>query len=516
MGLLTRIMQSRASLENPTTTLDNADEWLIDWAGGGESSAGIAVNSESAFKLAAVWRAVSLISGDVAKLPLHIYRRLSNGGKERDTSHTAYKLLRRRPNEHMNDFAWKRSVLREALILGNSYSYIWRYGDGRPAAITPLPPFPDTYPVTENGRLYYVTKIDGKLRKLFPENVFHIKGPGNGYEGHSVIGHAKDSLGEGLAAQTYSCTYFKNGAHPGVVLEHPTKLTPEGKKTLLESWERMHKGLDNSHRTAVLVEGTKAHTLSIPMKDQQFLESRQFKLVDIANWFGLPPHKLGDSSRTAYNSLEQENQAYLNECLDTWLVNFESECWSKLLTKPQQDRDTHVVEFVRAALLRADMATRYQSYAIGITNGILNRNEVRERENLNPYEGGDEFLTPLNMSGGDQDDDTEPEPDTSEPPEPDNEPAEPQQNAIRTVVEDACERMVTRLRVHADKARRQNRLQQWLDSGIEEHRGVITEALGPAVGLTSRDVTSTVDRLLQLYRDDAENIPATIADEVIK
>jgi hypothetical protein len=49
-------------------------------------------------------------------------------------------------------------------------------------------------------------------------------------------------------------------------------------------------------------------------------------------------------------------------------------------------------------LLRGDLKSRYEAYAIGRNWGLLSANECRDRENMNRYPLGDVYLQPLNMS----------------------------------------------------------------------------------------------------------------------
>src|SRR5688500_12068139 len=90
----------RRSIENPSTSLSNPAEWLYEALGAGKSSSGISINHHAALTYPAFWRGVNLISRDVGKLPLIIYRR-EGEGKARATEHHAYRLLKRRPNSEM-------------------------------------------------------------------------------------------------------------------------------------------------------------------------------------------------------------------------------------------------------------------------------------------------------------------------------------------------------------------------------------------------------------------------------
>jgi HK97 family phage portal protein len=356
------------------------------------SSAGVNVNRETVLTYAPVWRAINLISDDVARLPCYVYRRQAPG-RVKNFRHPAYPILRRKPNANMVAGIWKKLMIVHKLIQGNGYSYIVRDGGGRPLQLIPL--FPDrTYPVRYNEQLQYATEISletGKieLRKLPAEDVFHLKGLNyDGLQGYTVISKARESIGLGMAAEKYGSIFYRNNARPGIALEYPANLSEQAQRNLRESWERAHSGLDQAHRVALLREGVKLHTFSLTARDSQMLESRQFQVREVANWFGLPPHKLGDTSQVSYNSLEQSNQDYLDQGLEPHLCGFEEEAWDKLLTEEQKTRDTHEIEFNRRMLLRADLAARTNYYVQGVTTGWINPDEVREEEGSNPMPGG--------------------------------------------------------------------------------------------------------------------------------
>lgn len=391
--------ERRTSLENPSTPLSDPDDWLYDSLGAGRSSSGIRVSRETALTYSAVWRAVTLISSTVAKLPLYIYRR-SASGKERADKHPAYQLVRFNPNEEMNAFVFWQSLMGHVLLEGNAYAYILRRGNGEPLELIPLLP-QLTYPIRENERLLYITKVDTEWRRLLPENVLHIKGLGyDGLCGYSVIAKARDSFGLGLGAKEYQNRYLRNNARPSSVIQVPGPMKEDAQREFLRQWNEMHQGIENSHRTAILTNKAELKPFSINARDSQLLETREFEIREIANWFGLPPHKLGDSSRTAYNSLEQENQSFLDDTLDPWLVAIEQECRDKLLSEREKDTDSHLIEFMRQALVRADIGARFGAYHIAINDGIYSRDEVRSMENANaiPDGLGAPFYSQLNMA----------------------------------------------------------------------------------------------------------------------
>ena len=393
---------SRRSIENPAVPLSDPDDFTVQTFGGGSrSTSGILVNPETVLGYPAVWRAVHLIARDVAKVPTIVYRR-SGEGKERDTAHPAFSLLKYRPNLEQAAFFWKLNMQAVALLRGNSYSRVLRDGLGRSRGLVQLPT-PKTKPVRRKGKLVYETVVrmpkgEEERKILDPSDVIHIRGYGEGLEGKSAVAHGRNSLGVGIAAQRFAGAFFKNGATAKTWLRHPETLSDEAAKRMRDSFGETYIGSQNWHRPYLLEEGLEVANVGMNMEDAQFLESRQFEIREVANWFGVPPHKLGDTTRTSFSSLEQENQAYLDDSLDPWLVAWESELREKLLLPAERDNDTHVIEFLRVALIRTNVKDRGKFYNFAIMGGWMSRNEVRARENMNPFPGGDEFLEPLNMT----------------------------------------------------------------------------------------------------------------------
>lgn len=385
----------------PSFSLTDPPDWVFDgeYIGDDESLAGVHVSKRSALGYAAVWRAVNLISNMVGKLPLHVLRRDdTDDSKARDKMHPAYMLLRLRPNETMSAFTFRQVLTHHVLLYGNGYAYIERSGNGDPISLTPL----DACQVSVarvNGKVVYTLRNKAGNTGLRADEVLHIKGLGNdGLCGYSVLGLARKSWALGLAAREYTTRFYTSGGSQRAVLEHPSKLTPEARNKLKSSWAEAYGGIANAHKVAVLEEGMKLNTYGIPAKDAQLLESRQFETREVAAWFGVPPHKLGDATRTAYASLEAENQSLLDDCIDPWLVMWEEAAMLALLREEEIANDTHIIEFQRNAFVRADIAARYTAYNIGRSTGSLSANDIRRLENqpsIGPQ--GDVYLVPLNM-----------------------------------------------------------------------------------------------------------------------
>ena len=404
MGFLTTLFESR-SAENPSTPLSAPDDWLGDALGSYKSSSGVRVNRETALTYSAIWKGTTLIAGDVGRIPTHIDK-LNPQGREHARTHRAYNLLRNKPNDAMTAMPFKMTLQGHAILDGNGYAYIWRNGDGSPRELMILAPNRVT-PVRYNGVLWYIYQFDnGEQRKLAAMDVIHIKGFSfDGLVGYNLIHKARESVGWAMAMQTYGAIFFRNNATPRVVLEHPSRMKADAAKNLRDSWERLHSGLENQHRTAVLEEGMKANVLSISARDAQLIDQMKFTFIDVANWLKLPPHKVGGDGRTAYASLAQENQAYLDDCLDGWLVTWEEECRDKLLTEEEKAANSHEVRFDRKQLVRANLGERNTFYTNMLQWGVYSPDMVlhEEGENAQPNGTGKVYYRPLNMAIVDQD-----------------------------------------------------------------------------------------------------------------
>ncbi|MBI9042916.1 MAG: phage portal protein [Anaerolineaceae bacterium] len=401
MGFVTRLLEKRA--------LDEHSGWgLITSLRNGlhsySSATGLTVTPERALQITAVYAAVRILAEGLASLPLPVYKRLPNGGKERDGEHSLYKVLHDQANEAMTAFQFKETMMGHLCLWGNAYAEIQFDGGGHVRGLWPLRP-DETEIRWVNGKLFYVTtlpkKFGHKRIALSSERVFHLRGLSmDGIQGMSPIKMERNALGLAAATEEYGSRFFGNGAKPGGVLEHPQHLSDEAHNRVKGSWEEMHQGLENSHRVAILEEGMQYKQVGIPPEDAQFLETRKFQVSEIARIFRVPPHMLADLERATFSNIEQQSQDFLIFTLQPWLVRWEQELKKDLFT--QAERKTHFAEFLVAGLLRGDTLARYQSYAVARQNGWLSANDVRKLENMNPVKGGDVYLVPLNMVPAEQ------------------------------------------------------------------------------------------------------------------
>jgi len=455
------------SAENPANPIS------FDDLGYGADT-GEVITRQKSLRLAPYYRALDLISGDIAKLPLMTYKRESTG-KQRATGHQAYHLLRYKANDRMTAHNFKRAFAYQALC-GNGYAHIRRV-NGRVQELILLDSAKVT-PVDYRGALWYVYETGGGSTLRFEHSeILHMHGLAwdgvCGYDSRQIMGEA---IASGLAVRKYGSKYFSNNARPSIVLEHPGSFkNNDAAERLRKGWERMTKGLDNSHRAVVLEEGLKANAIGVNAADAQLVEAAEFNLIDVALFFGIPPHKLGHSGRTSYNSLEQENQAYLDQCLDHWLVQLEQECRDKLLSERQKAADSHVIEFNREALLEADVATKAEAIQKALGGAAwMTVDEARGKFNMGAMGGKNADLQqPANHF-----------PTEAPAPEPEPEGGDEGRSEILKHAHDMLHatraRMVRRLAGAARRAAKHRAtFDAWATSFAAEHRDVLLDALGP-------------------------------------
>jgi len=359
------------------------------WGGSyGTTFAGVTVTEKTALKQSAYWRAVNLLSSQIASFPIGLFERLENGDTKEITDHPAVKLLKTRPNNWMNPIIWRESMQSNTLIHGNGYSYIERSKNGEPLALK-IMDATQTEPIITGDTLAY--KIGSTVVDSF--YVLHI--PSliiDGVKGKAILEAAAESMGVGLAMQKFSANFFKNGAKQSGVLMHPHQLSDTAMDGMRKSFNKKMK--DEEGGTLILPEGLRYQPLSIPPDQAQLLESKQFSVQELARWFGIPPHLLFEESRSTFNNISEQGIEFVRYTLTQWVTRWEAELKIKLLT--QEEQENRFFKLNMNSLLRGDLKSRYDAYGIGVEKGWLSPNEVRGWEDLNKIPGGDTYTQQIN------------------------------------------------------------------------------------------------------------------------
>lgn len=456
------------------------------------------ITPEGSLTVSAVLAAFTILAEDSSSLPLILYARRGRA-KYRAYDSIYYRLMHDAPNPEHTSMVFRELMMGHLLAWGNFYGQLIYDRKGVVQEIWPLRPDRMLVQRKDGQKTYTYRRSDGKSIDFAMDEILHIPAFGfDGLIGYSRITLARNAIGLAMATEKFGSKFFANGAKPGLGLKHPGKLSDDAYKRLKDSWNEEHQGTDNAHKVAILEEGMDIATIGINPDDAQFLETRKFQVAEIARIFRVPPHMIGDVEKsTSWGSgIDSQEQGYVNHTLRPWTVRVEQVLNQQLLL--QADRDAGMYyEHLFDALVRGDLQTRYEAYVKAINNGFMTPNEVRSKENMNPYEGGDTFRFPLNEEPVGSGNGGQPGQEATRERRPiilrsRNESAEPAagklQNSFRCILQDTVARY---LRREANDIRGQARKYQgkadlagfeaWLDGFYYEHQAFIEKALEPVV-----------------------------------
>lgn len=423
------------------TSFRNPSRWLLDWVRGWDTdeSQDRRLSSQKVLSYAPIWYGVNKIAGHIAQLPVGVYRRLDEGGAERDRKHNVHRVIRR-PNPYQSSVLFREQVAVHSLLEGNGRAAIVRRGVSNNSVVSELIPLHPECSATMmiNGEKYHATRPDehDRLRLFFDAmdetpmgiilledwQVLHIPGLSfDGVNGLALRKIAERNLGASINMEKRLGNQMEKGFSGSLMLEVPPALLRDEKeaKKFLEDFEKRHNSPEKAGKVGMLREGMKANLLTMNNRDAELTDQRKFQRQDAALWLGLESI-LGDDTSVSYNSLEQKNLAYLMNTLNKWLSRWEQEMEYKLLPKRQFESESHFIRFNTAALLKSDYKTSVESLALAIGATIMSPNEAREKLDMNPYPGGDVYQNPAitvaepsSTSGGDDEpddpaDDSEP------------------------------------------------------------------------------------------------------------
>ncbi len=424
---------------------------------GEETITGETVNIDNALKVPAVLAVFKIISEDVSSLPLILYRRLERG-KERAVDHPYYALMHDAPNPEHTSQVFREIQVSHMLGWGDSFSQLIWNGKGTVTEMWPLDPSRMNV-FRENGQRKYLYRLqDGRDRAFRAEEILHIPGFGyDGLRGMSVITLIANSIALGISAEKYGGRVFKNDARPSIALTLPAgkKMSEPAWTDFKNRWNATYQGSDNAAKTALLEDGMDLKTIGFPAKDSMFIEQQDWAASQAARALRIPMHMIGlnDRSTSWGSGIEQQNLGYLSQTLRPWLRRIEQQNNKDLLLSA--DRRKYFYEHLTEDFLRTDTTARFTAYAQAITNGWMTRNEVREKENMNPLDGLDEPLRPLNLTDGN-------EPSNDGDPAASSDPkADP--DAVRAFVRDAVSRFMRRESNEVNDAAK-----RWIEKGKPE------------------------------------------------
>jgi len=374
-----------AKSEHRILWLPNEERMWDDEGGGSRNAAGVRIDSSNAHSVAAVFSCLRVIAETVASLPLHVLERTPGGGKRIARELPLYRQLHAQPNGWQTSFEWREQAVFHIGLWGDAFSEL------KAGQIVPLHPSRMKVERVENGKIRYKFREDKGTETIYSnEQILQIRGPSDdGINGMSIVEECKDAIALARACELHGARFFAAGARPGFVLSTDGNLNAEARESLRSQWDRRHGGVGNAHNTAVLTGGLKPY--EIPQSsnsDAQFLELRRYQLEEIARLFRCPGHLLGIGAGSAQADIE-----FVQHTILPWLRRFESAFMRDLI----EDDDRYLIEFDVRGLLRGDSSSRSAYYRAMWDIGVLNTDDIRELENMDPVEGGDVRYRPLNM-----------------------------------------------------------------------------------------------------------------------
>jgi len=355
------------------------------------SMSGAIVTADSAMRLSAVWRAINLISGHIAMLPLELRKA---GTRKRVAEHPVYALFRR-PNPWQNGFEWRQMLTGHLLLRGNAYARIDRSPNGEAYALWPMSADQVEMVVQSDGTVTYYYRIGSDLAVLAEANVLHFKGLGNGTIGLSRLDYMRATVDEVANGQTAANRLFANGGKPTGVLMVDQVLNKDQRDRIKANFEELASG--STSRLFVLEANMKYQQVNMSPNDMQLLTTRQFGVEEICRWFGVPPVMVGHANVTTWGSgVEQILDGFYKTVIGPALVNLGQAVRKRVMTPAQRVR--YSAEFSADALLRANLKDRSEIYSKMVQNGLKTRNECRQLENDPPIPGGDELTAQINLA----------------------------------------------------------------------------------------------------------------------
>ena len=386
MGLLERIKNVFVPQDN------NAEQRSITYTT--PFGTGTNVSPDTALTFTAVWAAIRLLTESVSSLPISVYRVENNGDKTEAVKESLYSLLKYKPNTYQNKITFFEKIMMDLCVNGNSYVYIER---NRLARVTGLycMNYEDMTIIQKDNQLFYE---NGETGEVYDSNdVLHFTGlTTDGIEGLSPITQCKKAIGWGMAIEEYGNTFFKNGAKLSGVLSTDRSLSETAIDRLRQSFNNTYSQLSGSNQTAILEEGLTFKPVGISPDQAQFLASRTFSLEEIGRIWNIPPHMLGDLSKSSFNNIEMQSQEFVTYTLLPYLTRIENEMNLKLFRTSDVGR--LFVKFNVGGLLRGNIKDRSEFYTKMINTGVMSINEVRALEDLNKIEDGDTHFMQMNMT----------------------------------------------------------------------------------------------------------------------
>lgn len=375
--------------------IDTPEKLAQALGAGYETSSGQRVTTTSALQQLVVFNCVRVLAESIGMLPCRLFKQT---GKVRlpATSHRLYPLLTMAPNGYMTAQEFWELLVACLCLRGNFYAYKVK-ALGNVVELLPINPDRVQPKLKDDWSVEYNVTFNSGQETLSQDEIWHVRlFTLDGLIGLNPIAYARQALGLGQAMDAHAAKLFTNGAVASGVLSTTEQLTDAAFDRLKTQFQGEHMGVANAYKPMILEMGLDWKPISLNAQDTQFIESKRLTQDQICGLFRVPPHLVANMDKMTLNNVEQLGMSFVNYSLVPLITRIEHRIQVGLLN--EKDRLTHYAKFNAGALMRGDLKGRYESYGKGIQWGILSPNDCRELEDLNPREGGDIYLTPMNMT----------------------------------------------------------------------------------------------------------------------
>lgn len=355
-------------------------------------------NEHTASHFEDIYTCINILSDDVAKLPIKVYKRQDNK-IERIKNEPISEVLENKTNSYMIPFTFKKLLMTDVLTNGNFYALIKFGDDGQIEELLPMSASTTTPIVNRDGSLVYQTTANGKIRNLLPYEVLHIKGYTlDGITGLSPIRVIADSVESNYTATQFNKEMMAKGGTPEGILKVPTQLNKDSRDTVRDEWKKAN----SAEAIAVIDNGLEYQQVGISQYDMQFIEAQKFNQQKIAAVFKVPMHKINNLERATYSNIEEQSLDYVKNTLTPWVVQIEEEINDKLFIRSEKEEGRYV-KFNLASELRGDAQTQAKVEELDLRNGKKTINELRVQNEMSPFEAdwADKPLITLNYTFAD-------------------------------------------------------------------------------------------------------------------
>jgi len=345
-----------------------------------------------------LWPAVLVnkIAHAAARLPLKVYERDEDNGRNEARDHPYSKLLRN-PHPTMDPYSFWLNVMSTLNVFGECFLIKDRDRTGAVRALIPVHP---THWKYEEQKWSY--EIAGQVTTIKRRNFVHFKfwDALDPHRGMSPLEPLRWTLENEEGVRRANSAMWRNGARPSVVLKHPGNISQPAQDRLKRNWEDIHQGVDNFAKTALLEEGMEAQVLSLNAEEMAYISTRQLNREEVCAGYDVPPPVVHILDRATFSNITEQMRSMYRDTMAPKLKLLESTLETELRDgrmgaagNPEPDfSDDVYAEFLMDDVLRGSFEVRTAAIAQGIQTGQITPAEGRKLENRPFIEGSDVLL----------------------------------------------------------------------------------------------------------------------------